>query len=148
MQLTPLIAVHMTAALTAIALGPVALWARKGATQRPKLHRAFGYAWVTLMLATAVSAIFIRDFALPNLGGYTPIHVFVPVTFYFLFRAFQRLAQGNIKGHRQAMQKLYISACIVAGIFTLLPGRYLGNLVWNDLLGLNFQQMAAPRSTP
>ena len=50
MQFTPLIAVHMTAALGAVALGPVALWARKGATQRPKLHRAFGYAWVTLMV--------------------------------------------------------------------------------------------------
>lgn len=42
MQFTPLIAVHMTAALGAVALGPVALWARKGTTQRPKLHRAFG----------------------------------------------------------------------------------------------------------
>ena len=69
MQLTPLIAVHMTAALGAVALGPVALWARKGATQRPKLHLAFGYAWVTLMVLAAVSAIFIRDFGLPNLAG-------------------------------------------------------------------------------
>ena len=136
MQLTPLIAVHMTAALTAIALGPVALWARKGATQRLKLHRAFGYAWVTLMLATAVSAIFIRDYALPNIVGYTPLHIFVPVTFYFLFRAFQCLAQGNIAGHRKAMQRLYIAACLVAGVFTLLPNRYLGNLVFNQWLAL------------
>lgn len=136
MQLTPLIAVHMTAALTAIALGPVALWARKGATQRPMLHRAFGYAWVTLMLATAVSAIFIRDFNLPNIAGFTPIHIFVPVTFYFLFRAFQRLAQGNIAGHRMAMQKLYVAACLVAGGFTLLPNRYLGNLVFHQWLAL------------
>lgn len=136
MQLTPLIAVHMTAALTAIALGPIALWARKGATQRPKLHRAFGYAWVTLMLATAVSAIFIRDFNLPNIAGFTPLHIFVPVTFYFLFRAFQRLAQGNIAGHRKAMQKLYVAACLVAGGFTLLPNRYLGNLVFHQWLAL------------
>jgi uncharacterized membrane protein len=136
MQLTPLIAVHMTAALTAIAIGPIALWARKGATQRPKLHRAFGYAWVTLMLATAVTAIFIRDFRLPNIAGYTPIHVFVPVTFYYLFRAFQQLARGNIAGHRTAMQSLYISACLVAGAFTLLPHRYLGNLVFHQWLAL------------
>ena len=134
MQLTPLIAVHMTAALTAIALGPVALWARKGITQRPKLHRAFGYAWVTLMLATAVSAIFIRDFNLPNIAGYTPIHLLVPVTLSSLFKAFQCLAKGNIAGHRRAMQSLYISACVVAGAFTLLPQRYLGNLIWNQWL--------------
>lgn len=136
MQLTHLIAVHMTAALTAIAIGPVALWARKGATQRPRLHRAFGYAWVTVMLTAAVSAIFIRDYGLPNIAGYTPIHIFVPVTFYFLFRAFQRLAQGNIAGHRKVMQQLYISACLVAGGFTLLPNRYLGNLVFHQWLSL------------
>ena len=135
MQLTPLIAIHMTAALAAIALGPVALWARKGATQRPKLHRAFGYAWVTLMLVTAMSAIFIRDFRLPNIAGYTPIHLLVPVTFYFLFCAFHRLAKGNIAGHRKAMQGLYVSACLVAGAFTLLPQRYLGDLIFNQWLG-------------
>lgn len=136
MQLTPLIAVHMTAALAAIGIGPIALWARRGSTQRPKLHRAFGYAWVTMMLVAAASAIFIRDHSLPNIAGYTPIHVFVPVTFYFLFRAFQALAKSNIAGHRAAMQKLYVSACLVAGIFTLLPNRYLGNLIWHQWLAL------------
>ena len=40
MQMTPLIAVHMTAALAATATGPIALWARRGRTQRPRLHRA------------------------------------------------------------------------------------------------------------
>ena len=136
MQLIPLIAVHMTAALTAICLGPIALWARKGSMQRPKLHCAFGYAWVTMMTVAAVSAIFIRDSRLINIAGFTPIHLFVPVTFYFLFRAFQALAQGNIAGHRKAMQRLYISACLVAGAFTLLPNRYLGNLVWHQWLAL------------
>lgn len=53
MQLTPIVAVHMTAALGALATGPVALWARRSRTQHPKLHRAFGYAWVTLMIVTA-----------------------------------------------------------------------------------------------
>jgi len=81
MQLTPLIAVHMTAALCAIAIGPVALWARKGRTQRPKLHRAFGYAWVTVMIVAATSAIFIRDYGLPNMAGYTPIHLLALLTF-------------------------------------------------------------------
>ena len=135
MQLTPLIAIHMSAALTAIALGPVALWARQGATQRPKLHRAFGYAWVTSMLTAAISAIFIRDFSLPNIAGYTPIHILIPVTFYTLFSALHYVYQGNIAGHRKAMQRLYVGACLVAGGFTLLPNRYLGNLIWNQWLG-------------
>jgi uncharacterized membrane protein len=136
MQLTPIIAVHMTAALGALVTGPVALWARRGTQQRPKLHRAFGYAWVTLMVATAVSAIFIRDFRLPNLAGYTPIHLLVPVTLAGLFGAFWSLARGNIARHRSLMQRLYIGGCIVAGSLTLLPQRYLGQLVFGQWLGL------------
>lgn len=136
MQLSPLIAVHMTAAIAAICIGPIALWARRGATQRPRLHRAFGYAWVTMMLVTAISAIFIRDYRLPNIAGFTPIHLFVPLTCYLLFSAFQALGKGNIAGHRRAMQRLYISACLVAGAFTLLPNRYLGRLLWRQWLSL------------
>ncbi len=136
MQLTPVIAIHLTTALGALALGPVALWARKGRTQHPRLHRAMGYAWVTLMLMTAVSAIFIRDVSLPNIAGYTPIHLLVPVVFVGLFGAFWYLAKGNIAGHRKTMQRLYFGACVVAGAFTLLPGRLLGKLVLGQWLGL------------
>ena len=133
MQLTPVIAVHMTAALAAVVTGPVALWARRGRQQHPKLHRAFGYAWVTLMLVTAVSALFIRDHSLPNLVGYTPIHLLVPVTLAGLFGAFWKLAHGNVRGHKAVMQNLYFGACVVAGAFTLLPNRYLGHLLWSSL---------------
>jgi uncharacterized membrane protein len=126
----------MTAALLAVATGPVALWARKGRSQRPRLHRAFGYAWVTLMLVTATSALFIRDFGLPNLAGYTPIHLLVATTAFYLYRAFQALARGDIATHRITMQRLYLSACGVAGLFTLLPQRYLGQLIWGQWLGL------------
>ena len=136
MQMTPVIAVHLTAALGALVTGPLALWARRGRSQRPKLHRAFGYAWVTLMVVTAVSAIFIRDHSLPNLAGYTPIHILVPVTLLGLFGAFWALARGKIAAHRAYMQRLYFGACILAGAFTLLPERYLGHLVLGDWLGL------------
>lgn len=133
MQMTPVIAVHMTAALGALVIGPVALWARRSRTQRPRLHRAFGYAWVTLMLATAVSALFIRDHTLPNLAGFTPIHLLVPVTLLGLFGAFWKLARGNVRGHKAVMQSLYFGACVVAGGFTLLPNRYLGQLLWSSV---------------
>lgn len=132
MQMSPIIAIHMTAALAAIAIGPIALWARQGARPRPRLHRAFGYAWVTLMLATAISAIFIRDPSLPNIAGYTPIHILVPVTIGCLVYAFWQLARGNVRGHAGTMRKLYFFACGVAGVFTLLPQRYLGQLLWGQ----------------
>lgn len=133
MPVSPLIAIHMFAAIMATLVGPVALWARKGRTQRPRLHRAFGYAWVTLMLATAFTALFIRDFTLPNIAGYTPIHLLVPFTFFSLYGAFWHLGHGNIAGHRKTMQSLYIGACLVAGGFSLMPQRYLGQLLWTQL---------------
>jgi uncharacterized membrane protein len=136
MQLTPTIAIHMTAAIGALVIGPVALWARKGRLQRTVLHRAFGYAWVTLMLVTALSALFIRDYKLPNLAGYTPVHLLIPVTFVSLFGAFWFIARKNIAGHRKTMQGLYFGACIGAGAFTLLPNRFLGQLVWGQWLSL------------
>ena len=34
------------------------------------------------------------------------------------------------------MQRLYVGACLVAGAFTLLPGRFLGQLVLGQWLGL------------
>jgi len=132
MQMSPIIAIHMSAALGAVVLGPVALWARQGAKQRPRLHRAFGYAWVTLMLATAISALFIRDHKLPNIDGFTPIHLLVPVVFFSLFGAFWMLAHGNLGGHARIMRRLYVLGCIVTGFFTLVPGRYLGDLVWGQ----------------
>jgi uncharacterized membrane protein len=148
MQLTPIIAVHMTAALGALVTGPVALWARLGAVKRPRLHRAFGYAWVTLMVVTAVSAMFIRDFRLPNLAGFTPIHLLVPATLAGLFGAFRALFKGDIAGHKKLMQRLYMGACVTAGAFTLLPGRYLGNLVWHEWLGLASETTTHPQGAP
>ena len=135
MDMNPIIAVHMTAALGAVATGPVALWARRGAVQRPRLHRAFGYAWVTLMVLAAVSSVFIRDHGLPNIAGYTPIHLLVPYTLFSITMAFVYLARRDVVRHRKTMQALYLGSCVIAGAFTLLPGRYLGRLIWGQWLG-------------
>ena len=107
MQMSPLIAVHMSAALGAVALGPVAIWARKGTVLRPRMHRAFGYGFVTLMLGASISGMFIRDYQLPNIAV-----------------------------HRKTMVSLDLGACLTAGAFTLVPSRYLGQLVWEQWLGL------------
>ena len=44
--------------------------------------------------------------------------------------------RGRVAAHRSAMTQLYWGACIAAGVFTLLPGRFLGRLVWPHGLGL------------
>ena len=132
MPLSPLIAVHMTFALCAVALGPFALWARMGSVARPHWHRALGYAWVTCMIGAALSATFIRSTHQLSIWGFSPIHLLIPVTLLGLWRAFDHLAKGNYRGHQSTMQTLYVMACIVTGLFTLLPQRYLGRLLWGE----------------
>lgn len=129
--LSPQLSIHLAAALAATVIGPFALWARLTGKQRPKLHRALGYAWVTLMLATVVSSIFIRS-RIPLIGSFSWIHfAFIPSTLIGLIAAFWYLAKKNIQAHRLTMINLYIGACLIAGGFTLLPGRLLGNLLWS-----------------
>ena len=134
--MTPIIAVHVFFALAALTLGPLVLWARLGARQRPRLHRGAGIVWVACMAAAALSALFIHDSGLPNLAGFTPIHLLVPFTLTLLWHAFAHLRRGDIRGHRRAMQQLYLGACVTAGAFTLLPNRLLGQLLWSTWLGL------------
>lgn len=136
MQIEPVIAVHMSAALLATAIGPVALWARRSGNSLPRLHRGAGYAWVTLMVLTALSALFIRHSPLALLAGFSVIHLLIPVTLGMLVLAFRFLFAGNVTGHRKTMRHLYVGACIVAGLFTLSPHRLLGQLVWGQWLGL------------
>ena len=132
MTLTPVIAVHVSFALGALVLGPVALTARKGSP----LHRASGYAWVVLMLGAAISSAFIRDFRLPNLMGYTPIHIFTVATIVGVTAAVIFAVRRNIAMHKRIMWRTYVGGCVGAGLFALLPSRLLGDLVWHQLLAL------------
>lgn len=126
MQLTPLLAIHVFAALAAIVLGPFALWARWVGTARPKLHRAFGYAWVTMMLVAATSAIGLQAPAITwRWLGFSPIHLLILLVYASLVRSFWYLHQGNIRGHKLTMVSLYINACLITGLFTLAPGRFM-----------------------
>lgn len=130
MILTPLLAVHTTVAIVATVIGPFAIWARLGITKRPKLHRAFGYAWVTLMLITAISAIFIPSSLKLNWHGFSLIHLLVPVTMASLFFAFHFLIKGNIKRHKRILIILYIQGCLLAGAFAVFQGPLMRELLW------------------
>jgi len=46
------------------------------------------------------------------------------------------IRRDNLAGHRKTMRGLYTGACVLAGVFTLLPGRFLGQLLWHHGLGL------------
>ena len=125
----PLIFVHMLSALGALLVGGVVLARRKGTVS----HRASGWLWVALMGATVLTSAFIRDYRMPNVAGFTPIHLLTAFVAVALPRAVWQVRRGNVAAHRTTMRRIYIGGCIVAGLFTLLPGRFLGSLLWSVL---------------
>lgn len=122
LERNPLVFSHLVFALAALALGAVILARRKGTGS----HRATGWLWVLLMGGTMLTSAFIRDYRMPNLAGITPIHFFTALVAIQLPRAVLAARRGDIGSHRKEMRGLYIGGCIVAGLFTLLPGRFLG----------------------
>ena len=131
LQRHPVIFFHLVTALAALLLGVFILVRRKGTHS----HKALGWTWVALMGSTALASAFIRDYGLPNLAGITPIHAFTLLTALNLPRGIWHIRRGNVAGHRRSMTRLYAGACLLAGVFTLLPGRFLGRLLWHHALG-------------
>jgi uncharacterized membrane protein len=126
----PAVFVHLLAMLGALVLGAVLLQGRKGATA----HRVLGWAWVVLMGTAALTSWLIRGDG--PLWGLSWIHGLTAVVCVTLPLAVWAARRGRIATHRSAMKQLYWGGCIAAGVFTLLPGRFLGQLVWHHGLGL------------
>jgi uncharacterized membrane protein len=126
----PLVFVHLVSAVAALLIGAVVLARRKGTGA----HRALGWAWVAAMGTATASSAFLHDpQAIPGLGGFSPIHLFTAYVAVALPRAVWQARRGSIVAHRQTMRGIYIGGCVVAGLFTLLPGRVLGSMLWGAL---------------
>lgn len=123
--------IHLLTASAALVLGPVALWLPK----RTPGHRAMGYLWVLVMLGAAISSLFIHDFRLPNIAGYTPIHGFTAAAFVGLGLGLWHISRRNVARHQRVMRITYASV-VVAGLFSLMPSRFLGGLVVMQVAGL------------
>ena len=125
---------HLWSALVALGLGPVALYRRR----RDIWHKSAGYAWVSAMALVAGSAFWIEAAILPVAGGFGAIHGLSLVVLYSLWRGVMAARAGDVAAHSGWMRGLYGQALILAGTFTLLPGRVLNGLLFpeNPRLGL------------
>lgn len=128
----PLVLLHLSTALGALLLGLYIMNRPKGTAP----HRRLGWAWVILMGCATVSSAFLRGHTMPNIAGITPIHAFTLLVGIQLPYAIWSIRRGRVEAHRQAMRGIFIGGCVLAGAFTLLPGRFLGHLLWSDWLGL------------
>ena len=130
MTLAPLFAapaviqVHAFAAMGAFGVGVVQLAAPKGTIP----HRIVGWTWVALMLTIVVTSFFIHTIRM--WGPFSPIHLLSLFTLAVLPVAVLRAHRHDVRGHRRAMTGLFVGALVIAGLFTLWPGRIMSAVVF------------------
>lgn len=113
---------HLFTVVPCVVIGAVLLAMKKGT----KLHRFAGRVYMVLMLVTAVITLFMPA----KVGGvlfdhFGWIHLFSALTLYTIPTAYIAIRKGRVKVHQRKMILLYVGAILIAGAFTLTPGRYL-----------------------
>jgi len=122
----PAIPVHAFAAMAAFALGVVQFAAPKGTLP----HRTVGWIWVGLMAIVAASSFWIHEIRL--LGPWSPIHLLSIFTLIMLPIAVWRARRHRVADHRRIMTMTFVGALVIAGLFTLLPGRVMHAVVFGQ----------------
>ncbi|MEH6644829.1 DUF2306 domain-containing protein [Sulfitobacter sp.] len=114
-----IIQLHALLALGAVVLTIGILSLPKGSP----LHRTMGWTWVLMMGSVAVSSFWIHT--IKWIGPFSPIHFLSLIVLYSLVRAIRDARAHRITSHKRPMQGLVWGALLVAGAFTLLPGRLM-----------------------
>jgi uncharacterized membrane protein len=120
----PQIPLHAFAAMAAFVLGLVQFAAPKGTLP----HRTIGWIWVVLMAGVAVSSFWIHQIRL--LGPFSPIHLLSIFTLAMLPFGVWFAHRHRVADHRRVMVLMFSGALVIAGLFTLLPGRIMHTVVF------------------
>ena len=126
LEAAPAIPVHAFAAMAAFVLGVVQLAAPKGTLP----HRAIGWIWVLLMLGVAISSFWIHQIKL--WGDWSPIHLLSILVLVSVPLAVWKAHHHEVTDHRRIMILVFSGALVVAGLFTLLPGRIMHTVVFGS----------------
>jgi uncharacterized membrane protein len=124
LEAAPAIPVHAFAAMAAFALGVVQFAAPKGTLP----HRTLGWIWVALMLSVAVSSFWIHQIRM--LGPWSPIHLLSISTLITIPLAVWKAHRHQVADHRRIMTLIFSGALVIAGLFTLLPGRIMHAVIF------------------
>jgi len=120
----PAIPLHAFAAIAAFVLGLVQFAAPKGTLP----HRTVGWIWVLLMLTVAASSFWIH--AIRLWGPWSPIHLLSIFTLVMLPLGVWAAHRHRVTHHRHIMIGIFSGALVIAGLFTLLPGRIMHAVVF------------------
>src|ERR1700730_7138359 len=114
----PAIPFHALAAMSAFVLGVVQFAAPKGTLP----HRAIGWIWVCLMMSVWISSVCIHQTRL--VGAWRRMQLLaVPPAVW-------RAHRHHVAAHRRIMILIFSGALVIAGLFTLLPGRIMHTVVF------------------
>jgi uncharacterized membrane protein len=122
----PAIPLHAFAAMAAFVLGIVQLTAPKGTLP----HRTLGWIWVGLMAFVAVSTFWIHQIRL--WGPWSPIHLLSIFTPIMLVVAVVAARSHHVRAHKITMMSIFAGALIIAGLFTLVPGRLMHTVLFGQ----------------
>jgi uncharacterized membrane protein len=122
----PQIPLHAFAAMAAFVLGVVQLAAPKGTLPQ----RALGWIWVALMMVVALSSFWIHQIRL--VGPWSPIHLLSIFVLLVVPLGVWRAHRHQVADHRRIMILIFSGALVIAGLFTLLPGRIMHAVVFGS----------------
>jgi uncharacterized membrane protein len=120
------IPLHAFAAMAAFVLGVVQLAAPKGTLP----HRTIGWIWVVLMLTVAVSSFWIHQSRL--WGLWSPIHLLSIFTLMIVPLGVWRAHRHDVRNHSRIMIFTFSGALVIAGLFTLVPGRIMHTVLFGS----------------
>lgn len=126
--------IHVTAAMFAVMLGPIALYR----TRRDWIHKVVGRAWVGGMVIVAGSGFFIEAYVYPIIGTFGPIHLLSAWTLFALTCGVLAIRRRDVAAHQGWMRGLYWQALGIAGMLTLLPGRKMNQVLFGEAETLGF----------
>ncbi|MBR1173553.1 DUF2306 domain-containing protein [Bradyrhizobium sp. KB893862 SZCCT0404] len=124
LEAAPAIPLHAFAAMAAFVLGLVQFAAPKGTLP----HRTIGWIWVSLMVVVAASSFWIHGIRM--VGPFGPIHLLSIFTLVVLPLAVWRAHTHRVADHRRMMIFIFAGALVVAGLFTLVPGRIMHRVIF------------------
>ena len=109
---------------------------KKGTNQ----HRRIGRVWVSCLLIVSVTALFITSpmtDTVFNPRFYSWIHLLIPFTvgnLIYLIWNIRQFKKTRLEKHKNAhirsMIGVYVGALLVAGAFTLMPGRMFHEIIF------------------
>ena len=120
------IQIHALAAMAAFVIGLTQFALPKGTPR----HRAIGYLWAALMVLVVVPSFWIHEIRM--WGPWSWIHLLSIFTLVTLPLAIVHARGHRVRAHRNAMISLVVFALLIAGVFTLMPGRVMHEVVFGN----------------